>query len=108
MSTRWPIDGLVQAAEPPGERRRIIGSTENCRTSDQYVCTGGEDSSRVIDFDATIDLEQRAASDALKHASCCAHLVEAGLDECLSAESWVHGHDQEKIDVRKNFFDGVQ
>lgn len=103
------MDGCRLPSRPESsDRRRIIISAENCGTSNQHVCTGGEDSSRVVNFDAAIDLQQRTTPDTVEHAPCCAHLVEAGLDERLSTESGIHGHDKEKIDVRKNFFDRVQ
>merc|ERR1711972_485310 len=101
-------DGLPLGRADAFDRLRVVGRVEHRGARHDRVAAGLDDLPRVRGANAAVDLDPRV--DALRdaHRLQLLDLLDLRLDEALAAEAWVHGHDQDEVDLLQHVLDGGQ
>ena len=85
-------------------RRGIVRPTKDRRARDEDVGPCRNDLCCIVRFDPAVHLKECMTLGLIDQLTCPHDFLQYGRDELLSSESRIHRHDQEQIDVAKDFF----
>ena len=73
--------------------------TENRRTGDEHIGTGGGDLRDIVDFDAAVHFQTNVVAAVIDAPARFAQLIERAGNKGLAAEARIDRHDQDHVEL---------
>ena len=98
-------EGEVSEALQQCDFRYGVGGSEDGGSSHQGVSPGISEQAGVLTVDTPVDLDEGLGSGTENHLLELPHLLDGMWDELLSAETGIHTHDEDDIDLVEDVFE---
>ena len=98
---------LAISARIARDRRRVIRRTEDRGAGDEGVGACARDRADIVDLDAAVDFQPNLAT-AARRSLDAPRAASSRRDELLSAESGVHRHQQDHVDLVDHVVEPVE
>src|SRR5262249_41630509 len=88
--------------------RRVILRSKDGRPGHEHIGASASDLADVVDLHAPVDFEPNATTARIDTLTRLTQLAKRSWNELLSAESWIHRHDQHEIQLLERVVEIVQ